>query len=312
MSAETEPVGPQILPLRLPAKDLRPHPLLGQAGMLEDLIRREDEMGRKAGRHREARKARAEELREELAGIRESIAAEGIKDALKVCQGRNGRWLILDGRHRARIAVELGLETVPCQEYPADQARQIVLAAAARRHISKGAKAYQAVSLFPEVATQGRGGDRANRTECGLLTFEALAKKAGVSERLITDAVYLYKTFLEREDARDHYEPSIHAGVALAKVKSGVASYIETGKLGDEEDEEAEDEADPVAAKSGIVLVKYIGRLRGIETSWRQWSDLTPEARAAATKVTVGKLAAAPAEVREALRVALNLEAELN
>lgn len=230
--------GSRALPLQIAPKDLRPHPLLGRVGMLSDLIAREVAKGNKDGEKRQIHKAKAEALGEELAAIRESIREEGIKDVLKVCKSAKGKWLILDGRHRTELAGELELATVPCKEFPESEARAIIMAAAVRRHVSKGARAYQTVTFYPEVATEAV---RGKHTPSSAVSADDLATKTGVSKRTMEDAIWLFRAFADRPDMLVEFEPSIYAGSALEKIKGAVAARLKGNTEADENDEEEED-----------------------------------------------------------------------
>lgn len=292
-------------PLLIAPKELGLHPLLGRIGMLSDLIQRETEKGNKDGEKRHAHKAKAESLAEELASIRESIRNEGIKDALKVCKSAKGKWLILDGRHRWELAGELSLETVPCYEYPEAEARTIIMAAAVRRHVSKGARAYQAITFYPEVVTEEkRGGDRSKTSLIEVLTAEALAVRTGVSKTTMETAIWLYKAFAEREDARLKFEASIYIGNALNKIKGAVQAFLAGDTEADPERDERPD--DP----SNDKLIRCQMGLNRLFDTWQAWDKMKPPHQESAITMLCMNVKKSPAAVREALRQSLAEEDE--
>ncbi|MBL4846978.1 MAG: ParB N-terminal domain-containing protein, partial [Planctomycetes bacterium] len=98
-----------------------------------------------------------------------SVEAEGIKEPLRVTAERSGpdvvdagsvsespgaaeqrRWVVLDGRHRLRAALKLGLATVPCLAVDLggqSEVDYLVDAALLRRHLSASQRAALAVDL---------------------------------------------------------------------------------------------------------------------------------------------------------------------
>jgi hypothetical protein len=291
--------------------------------MLSDLIKREEAMGNKDGSKRQSHKDKAEAFREELGTIRESMRADGIKDPLKVCQNSKGKWLILDGRHRHEQAIELGMETVPCREYPESEAREIIMAAAVRRQVSKGARAYQAVTFFPEVAMDGKQRKLGNLSRTAVTavredagpavtagpqrppseTTETLATRTGVSLRLMEYAIWLYKKFQEREDLRLEFEPSIFAGNSLDKIKGAVEARLQ-GKT------DAGDEDEQIPSPQHEKLVKFQTYLYSLGKSWETW-DALGDLQKNATVLLCSNLKKAPAHVREELVKALTEAGEV-
>lgn len=292
-------------PLQIDPKALKPHPLLGRIGMLSDLIQRETAAGNKDGSKRHAHKAKAEELAEELTIIRESIRSQGVLDAIKICKDSKGGWLILDGRHRWELGAELGFETLPCKEHPESEARNIIMAAAVRRHISKGAMAYQAVTFYTEVAMEEkRGGDRSKLAKIANgLTREALASKIHVSPRTMDDAVWLFRAFAEREDARLKFEASIYTGSALPKIKGAVQAFLKGDTEADPEDERPND-------PSNDKLLRCQVGLKGLLDTWRDWEKMKPTHQESAVTLICLSVKNSPPAIREALLTILTEEGE--
>lgn len=60
--------------------------------------------------------------------LKKDIKENGIRDPLKVYQ-KNGQWYILGGYNRQQIALELGIDTLPVQEYEGtpDERRDLVI-----------------------------------------------------------------------------------------------------------------------------------------------------------------------------------------
>jgi N6-adenosine-specific RNA methylase IME4 len=111
--------------------------------------------------------------------------------------------IVLDGRHRLRAAVELGLETVPVRVVsPGDEHEYVLLAALRRRHLTASQKAALAVELdlYHEAKTQAQSASRGNLRQArndaparGERSREVAAKVAGVSPRTVQDATTVHE-----------------------------------------------------------------------------------------------------------------------
>lgn len=331
-------------PLFVRIAELSFHPLLDRVGLLPDLIEREDKLGRAQGKSRAAHKAAAEEMQHDFRSLVHSIARHGIREPLKVVRTPAG-WQIADGRHRfeaARVVVrnysglghsdEAARETahcfetigLPCEEVAAADVVPIIMDAVNRRHLSKGARAYLAVLMFPEAALlEKRGGDRSKTAQNAVLvtpsktaqnavllptafSAENLAREAGVSPRLIEDAIGLYHAFAEREDVRKRFEPAIWVGAGLAKLRAGIKGYLATGEEPDEEPETDEQAAKRIAmGRTETALGQFVR----VQSALKFWDTLPPDCREIIIENGCQTMLEAPAEFRAALLAKLTAAA---
>jgi hypothetical protein len=311
-------------PLMILSQDLKFHALLDRVGLLPSLIEREVEMGKGQGKNRGAHKAAADEMSHDFESLIASIAKHGIREKLKVVSTGKG-WRIVDGRHRfeaagqvitryaglghanaeARAMAEKFLsEGLPCEEVKEEDAVPIIMDAVNRRHLSKGARAYLAVMMHRENIKDRAG--RKSRTECGI-TAPELALEAGVSLRLMEDALSLHKVFMAREDLRKRFEPAIWVGAGLAKLSAGVEAYQKTGSEPDETPETDQQKAARLIEERTVTTMeKWVG----ITTAYKHWGTLPDPARETITAAGVKTILALPPEVRSAIREALADEAE--
>ena len=301
--------------LYIEVKDLRFHPLLKRVGLLPDLIAREEKLGKAQGKSRGAHKAAAEEMGHDFAALVESIRKHGIRERIKVLKTPKG-WQIVDGRHRYEAAKEvihlygkeanepaaqaLAAHGLPCEEVAEADVVPIIMDAVNRRHLSKGARAYLAVLMFPEAAKEA-----AKRIKAGTpsaFSAEGLAREAGVSPRLIEDAIGLYHAFAEREDVRQRFEPAIWVGAGLAKLRAGIKGFLTTGEDPDEEPETEEQAKKRIAMERvETALQKWVG----VTTAFKTWETIPLASRETITTAGVETILALPSEVRAALYAAL-------
>jgi hypothetical protein len=211
------------------------------------------------------------------------------------------RWTAGEGRYEgyaatARNLAEMGL---PCELVEESQAVPIIMDAVNRRHLSKGARAYLAVMMHRENIKDGAG--RKSRTECGI-TAPELATEAGVSLRLMEDALSLHKTFMAREDLRKRFEAAIWVGAGLAKLAAGVEAYLNTGSEPDEEPETDEQKQKRLAVERvETALQKWVG----VTTAFKTWETLTPDGKAAVTDAGVAAVLSLPPFVQLSISNAL-------
>lgn len=285
--------------------EMAPHPLLGRAGLLPDLIAREKKMGAKDGDKRGAHKEKAAALDADFAPVRESVRETGITYPLEICAAEKGsKWWIVDGRHRWMVAQELGMESVPCVVIAAEDAAKHIMAAAARRRMSLGALAYLAVILNPQVggAKRGRPDKSAANAE---LSAADLAAKTGVSTRLVEDAVWLFKAFSKRADLRDKFEPGIWIGNGLDRVKSGVAAALEGKDTGKADEPEIIDRS-----ASAVNYRRMIYGYSELAEAWSNWDAVAADPMRLDDALSMARdsVLKAPKEVRAAMREALEEE----
>ena len=146
------------------------------------------------------------------------------------------------------------------------------------------------------------GDRRSKRTQCALISGEDLAAKVGVSLRLVEDAMWLYRNFEEREDAREKFEPSVWVGAGLHRIKGAVEAFLK----GDVEASEDEEEMDH--SPSAVGYRRYLIQLDAVKTSWGAWEKLGPERQKAAVRMTCLQFKQAPQELRAALLETLSRE----
>lgn len=308
-------------PVIIAMQDLKFHPLLKRVGLLPQLIEREVKLGKAQGKNRAAHKHAADEMSHDFESLVASVAKHGIREKLKVVRTAKG-WLIVDGRHRYEAAAEVisrftkttpgqdyphaemarrfGSEGLPCEVVPEESAVDIIMDAVNRRHLSKGARAYLAVMMHRETIKDGPG--RKSRTECGI-TAPELAREAGVSLRLMEEALALHKTFMAREDLRKRFEAAIWIGAGLNKLIAGVEAYLKTGQ---EPDETPETETQRQARIALERVETALGKWTGVSTALKHWKTIPPSGREEIIRVGVETILATPAEFRAALTAALD------
>jgi N6-adenosine-specific RNA methylase IME4 len=132
----------------------------------------------------------------EFEGFSADIHQRGLLVPLEVTNSG----IVLDGRHRLRAAVELGLETVPIRLVSAtDEHEYVLLAALQRRHLTASQKAALAVELDCYREAQATAEQRrlrnlspteeeTSRPARGERTRDFGARLAGVSARIVQDA----------------------------------------------------------------------------------------------------------------------------
>lgn len=280
---------------------LAPHAMLARVGTILSLANHFTIRSKKAGKNREEHAERAAELEADHEALLASVRESGIIEPLKVCAIEPGdetpralgvEWWIVDGRNRWMAATVLKLEKVPVIVVPASEAPAIIAATVAgRRHYSKGATAYLACLLNPEVALESSAG-RKSRTECGN-SFPALAAKFSVSLRLIEQAAELFR-LLEGDGKpfREDAEANIWAGCGLGGVKAGVDFLIANGKAADA------GKPDAASIARAAAWQAFRGATAKVSDLWKRWDALDAEQRETVKAGVKGWLGEAPAEVR--------------
>ena len=334
-------------PLLIPLSSLAFHPLLKRVGQLPGLIEREDQLGRQAGKSRADHKDSAAALTREFESLQLSILDHGLREPIKVVRDpkHEGNWLIADGRHRFLacqhiiadnsllnpklcgnathfyFAEALAKDGIPCWEIQPHEVSAVILTAVQRRHYSKGALAYLAVLIRPEVATEGEKRKKASQYgpaaaagpqkgkpdqspaagECSL-TAEALATQAGVCPRTMEYAIRLYKHFAANEAARLVFEPAIWVGESLDRILGGVVNYLLTGALPD-----APESAAQRAERMAMERAEHArARIIQVGVALRTWDTMRPEGRAMVIEGAVNFFSSAPEDFRQAIRTALD------
>lgn len=180
-----------------------------------------------------ARQQRSEELAEDWAAWVTEIRTNGILEPIRVVPNGDG-WLAVDGRHRLAAALEIGLEEVPVIEVSDEEASVIIESTVnGRRHWTKSMRAYFGVLIHPEVADQeaaaarAKAGKRPPAENAGGISQADLACRFGVSERLMRDAIELYRLIEAYPEFRDRIEPSLWGGASLAGLIQGMRALTD-------------------------------------------------------------------------------------
>lgn len=142
------------------------------------------------------------------ATLKEDIRANGIIEPIHIFEGK-----IIDGRNRYRVAKELGLTDIPTREYDGDNPVAFVQSMNLhRRQLTPSQKA--AAAAFLAEFKQGQHDEEYE-------TQDAIAKKLGISRRMVVEAVSLKKKadseLIERVKAGDI---SLHNATAIARMNS--------------------------------------------------------------------------------------------
>lgn len=187
------------------------------------------------------RKERGEELAEDWAAWVTEIRNHGVREPLRVirrpvgeadCRPLPGYWVV-DGRHRLAACAEIGKSVLPCVEITEDEAKEVIDGMViARRHCTKSQRAWFAVILHPEVAGEVKRGPKGiPAAAAGIISQPDLASRFGVSERLLRDAIELFRGLEKYPQHRDRFEPSIWGGASLEHVLRGF-NAIDAGTSG--------------------------------------------------------------------------------
>ena len=193
------------------------------------------------------RKERGEEALQAWQAFVADIKKRGIQEPLKVITAPKGQYEIVDGRHRFLAATEAGLTEVPCVQVSKNSVQDIIAGSiVGRRHFTKTARAWLAVTLNPKVANAGHGGDRksssenengkpknpSSENENGKLkssseneldlTQAELAAKFGVSTGLLSQVVDIYRKYSPSPDLLEQVTWMIWAGTAAGGVEAGM------------------------------------------------------------------------------------------
>ncbi|WP_243211226.1 ParB/RepB/Spo0J family partition protein (plasmid) [Klebsiella pneumoniae] len=142
--------------------------------------------------------------------LKEDIRINGILEPIYLFEGK-----IIDGRNRYRIAKELGLNDIPTQEYEGDNPVGFVQSMNLhRRQLTPSQKA--AAAAFLAEFKQGQHIDEEEYE-----TQEAIAKKLGISRRMVVEATSLKKNadveLIERVKSGDI---SLHNATAIARLNA--------------------------------------------------------------------------------------------
>ncbi|MEI6035852.1 MAG: ParB/RepB/Spo0J family partition protein [Verrucomicrobiae bacterium] len=165
-----------------------------------------------------------------MIALRDDIEARGIDTPLVVCQDalEPGGFLLLDGRHRLRAAMDAGLMLVPVQVVPEAEASERILASIVHRnHFTKGQLAFLCVDVIEEQIA-GRGGDRKSKTaKRSLIGREEICARYGIGRTLLDSARQVRDIFAADPDFAEKMQPKIFADIDDKPVSLGqvIAGY---------------------------------------------------------------------------------------
>ena len=289
----------------LSVKDMEPHPLLERVGMMEGLSTHFAIRASKSGKNRTEHRERHQQLESDWQALVSSVQGSGILEPIKVCRVDRaiGVFYIVDGRNRWKAAQHAGLSAVPTILVdPSDAPSIIASTVAARRHYTKGATAYLACLLNPEIALENSPG-RKSRTECAI-SMDAVAARFAVSLRTLVQASELYRILDENTEFRADAEADIWAGCGLGGILAGVKSLIVTGQRSGTEQSAEYKRAQ--AAWGAVAKVAKDFRSLG-----ERWTHLDADQRDRAKEMISRSIAEIPDDVRAALGIqAAELEAQ--
>lgn len=195
------------------------HPMLARVLMMHEVSERLGKQKVKKPEHRDA----IVELDADMQAFFADLDENGIIEPLKVTV--DGK--VADGRHRLRWASLRDALSVPVVVVSDEEAVRIIEGSVvARRHWTKGMKAYFAVLMHPEVADT-KVGRPINSDSVGI-TREALAAKFGVSSDLIDQACKLFTAFEASKTLREKHEKLVWAGFGLGGIIAGLAGHDAT------------------------------------------------------------------------------------
>jgi N6-adenosine-specific RNA methylase IME4 len=171
---------------------------------------------------------------DEARALEVDIAERGIQVALEITEAG----VVLDGRHRHRVAVALGLEEVPVRVVdPPDEVEYMLLAAFQRRHLTASQRAALVLELDEyrqsrdEAATRKQANLRNNGVDVADLPHRSgrsrdrAAQLAGVSPRLVQHAItvrdrspHLYRQVKDGEVALDRAVQQLRRDARYASI----------------------------------------------------------------------------------------------
>lgn len=161
---------------------------------------------------------------DKAAALRQDIKERGILVPLVVAADKR---TILAGHNRHRIALDLGLDTVPVQyverQLTEDETRRFIVAdnMLRRPNTAAGTVAWL-VATYPAFFTADnlRGGDRKSKGHNVLLTAETIAAETGLSEKTIKRARSVYLAARDLARLRGEDKPTAEDIAEAAKGKT--------------------------------------------------------------------------------------------
>lgn len=220
--------------------------------------------------------------------IRDSIQTEGIREPLK-CVVDGKALLVLDGIHRLSIAETLDIRELPYIAVEPHDAITVVCSSLIRAGWSKSALAYRMWPMFSACACKNGGNRKSAGNHFPLFSADEIARKIGVSEKLVDQAKHVHAHFAKNSNLRNEQEGRILTG-SLPLHRAGPYSNKTN--------------------KSGILPIQAIeSSLARLPRSFRAWSEVPNQDRERAKNRLASVLHQLPKDVQEtaidALEVAL-------
>ncbi|HTJ78504.1 MAG TPA: ParB N-terminal domain-containing protein [Rariglobus sp.] len=216
---------------------------------------------------------------------------------------------VIDGRHRRRIAIMLGVELPTVRRDSAEASEIILSTLLQRRHYSKGALAYMAVPLFTDVVEAGRarrlaglkaGVNPRQPTQSAIgKTVDQLAEELGFSKDLYEQARKVRDLFADDTEHewsdlprpttyRRYFEPKILSGeIGLGGVIQAIAGKEST-------------QGKPKVTPPAVTLFQ-----RGLSVFTKRfdtkWEKLSPDDRLPVVKAVATETTKWPEDVQRAV-----------
>lgn len=159
------------------------------------------------------------------------VAEHGISEPITCAESGDGKnYIVLDGRHRHSVAVELGIKEIPYRLVDiavADQSEFIYRTAVFRRQLSPSRRAMLAAKIKPRLAEAavirmkaGKASDPMAKLPQGPARDQA-AEIAGVSPRMVDDAATVLRDgSKEIIDAVERGEVTVSRAAKVVKAES--------------------------------------------------------------------------------------------
>lgn len=217
-----------------------------------------------------------------------SIQTEGIREPLK-CVVEGKVLLVLDGIHRLSIAETLGISELPYIAVEPEDAITVVCASLIRAGWSKSALAYRMWPMFAASACKNGGNRKSAGNHFPLVSADEIARKIGVSEKLVDQAKHVHAHFAKNSNLRNEQE---------GRILTGSLPLHRAGPYTKKTD------------KPGILPIRAIeSSLARLPKSFRAWSEVPNQDRERAKNRLASVLHQLPKDVQEtaidALEVAL-------
>ena len=229
--------------------------------------------------------------------IAESLSQDGFTQPVVI----NERDEIMDGRHRVRAAIAMGMTSVPVIVRPdSDAAGVIVHSLVARRHHSKWQIAYFLADMYHVKTDDGikarsqnlRRGNQPGPRERSNWAFGEIIENLGISAETWQRVQRVRNALLADPKLREKYEPLLFAHGPSAMSLEGVARALPSCKTYEEKDVDL-----PAMRREYDRHVNvHLGKLSGIFT--KNWSAMSPKMRADIEGHVVGAISEWPDDLK--------------